>query len=309
MNRNRRHTRSRAIGDLILPFESGTVPASLADIRPQETEQPSAMTLIYSDTAEFAKIIKTGLSRFGRTSTVVNTPLHTIFQLQDETTTIDAMIVSLHDSRLDITVFFEFLKEEYPNVERIGSAYHRPLRQDLVSAHTCQHDMVLWDPWFRTDFIEILKDALDCRLSRTHSSWTELQLFESSQGKDSHAIAEIFKRYRYRIVRLLMDQKRGLMDTQDIVQEVYLTILQDLPLFDQAYSPGHWIDHIVGKRIRSFSIVEPSNIVSQSKVPRENRYTRAFRDGSWSIDGHSLFMGLESTRKVRIKERNEQPMQ
>jgi DNA-directed RNA polymerase specialized sigma24 family protein len=42
------------------------------------------------------------------------------------------------------------------------------------------------------------------------------------------------------------------LDTEDIVQEIYLDIVRCLPFFRAICSPGHWIDYISCKTIRTF---------------------------------------------------------
>jgi hypothetical protein len=182
----------------------------------------------------------------------VHTPLDALARLQDVATTVDAALVSLQDANFDISAFFVFLKGEYPCIRRIAFAQHEPRKERLVSAHSCEHDMILWDPWDRADFVEILKDALACRLRPTRSTWTDLRLFESFRGADGLAIAEIVRRYRHRIVRLALDATHNTTDTEDIVQDVYLAIVQHLPFFGRVCSPGHWIDRVTCKTIRSF---------------------------------------------------------
>lgn len=201
----------------------------------------------------------------------MHTPLDALARLQDATTTIDAALVSLQDVNFDISAFFGFSKGEYRCIRRIAFAQHEPRKERFVSAHSCEHDMILWDPWDRADFIEILKDALACRLRPTRSTWTDLRLFESFRGADGLAIAEIVKRYRHRIVRLALDASHDAIDTEDIVQNVYLAILQYLPSFGRVCSPGHWIDRITCKTIRSFFHREISETSpSIGRFPRES---------------------------------------
>jgi DNA-directed RNA polymerase specialized sigma24 family protein len=60
------------------------------------------------------------------------------------------------------------------------------------------------------------------------------------------------KRYRYRIVRLVIDATRETTDTEDVVQDVYMSIVRDLPSFDRVCAPGSWIDRVACRSIRSF---------------------------------------------------------
>ena len=251
MNSKQQPTDSRIFGDLILPFVIGPIPFAMSDIRSPIAGEPPMSTLIYSDAAGCAKLIAKGVADLGRNSIIVHTLLDAILRLQDVAMTIDAVFVSLEDSDFDISAFFDFLKEEHPHVRRIAFARHSV--NDVRSERTraCQHDMILWDPWDRTDFSEILKDALDCRVHLTRSSWSDLELFESSQGADSLAIAEIVKRYRHRIVHLVMDRTNNTPDIEDIVQNTYLAILRFLPSFGGVCAPGRWIDGITSMCIRS----------------------------------------------------------
>jgi hypothetical protein len=271
MNSTHRARQTRKVGDLILPFVTRPIPSFMSDLRPPEVEQPPASTLICADGAGCSELIARGLSLFGRSSTVVYSPLDAIVRLQDVTTTIDAVVVSLQDPEFDISAFFGFLKDEHPHIRRIAFAEHEPRGKISATVRSCQHDMILWDPWDRADFVEILKDAIDCRLSRTRSSWTDLQLFESSHGADRLAIAEIVRRYRYRIVRLALDATHHSMDTEDAVQDVYLAIVRCLPLYRApwSWSPGHWIDQISRKAIRPFSCSDLDSPPARGKVPRK----------------------------------------
>ncbi len=181
----------------------------------------------------------------------MHTPLDAIRGLQDNAIAVDAVFASLQDDKLNISALFQFIKDEHPLVRRIAFAQHDPRKDGTQPVHLCQHDMILWDPWDRADFIELLKDAIGCRISRTRSSWSDLRLFESQGGVDTLAIAEIVKRYQYHIVRLVMDATREVTDTEDVVQDVYMSIVRDLPAFDRVCAPGAWIDRVAFRSIRS----------------------------------------------------------
>jgi hypothetical protein len=90
----------------------------------------------------------------------MRTPLDVIVGLQDSGTTVDAVFASLQDDVWNTSALFYFLKGEYPQVRRIAFAQRNLPKDGARLAHSCQHDMILWDPWARTDFGEILKDAL-----------------------------------------------------------------------------------------------------------------------------------------------------
>ena len=248
---------SPGIGDSVLPFVTGSISAAAADIRPPKVGQPPVSTLIYADAAGCSSHLTAGINGLGRNSIVINTSLDAIVRLEDAAMTIDAAFVSLQDADFDISAFFDFLKDEYPNVRRIAFAQHESRYSATVPVHACLHDMILWDPWDRASFAEILKDALDCRILQTRSSWTDLQLFKSFGGFDRLAIAEIVKRYRHRIVHLVLDITRDTRDTEDIVQDVYLAIVKGLPYFGEGCSPGNWVDLITCKSIRSYFHCQP----------------------------------------------------
>lgn len=79
---------------------------------------------------------------------------------------VNAALVPLQDVGLDISAFFELLRDEYPRVRRIAFAQRDPKRQGSGSTHSCPHDVILWSPWDRAGFLQILGDALDGRPSR-----------------------------------------------------------------------------------------------------------------------------------------------
>jgi len=120
------------------------------------------------------------------------------------------------------------------------------------SVNYCQHDMVLWDSWKMVNFHEIIKDALNCSLNHTRSSWTDNQLFKSSHGTDKLAISEIIKRYKYRIECNISDMMADKMDAEDIFQNVCLAIFLDLQSFTGRCSLSHWIDLMTFAGIRTF---------------------------------------------------------
>lgn len=122
-----------------------------------------AATLVCADTAGCSKLVVDGLSRLGRRSTVVHTPLDAIVRLQATTPPVGAALVSLQDVGFDISAFFELLKDDYPHVRRIAVAQREKRRQVSIAVHSCPHDVILWSPWDRPDFLEILGDALDGR--------------------------------------------------------------------------------------------------------------------------------------------------
>jgi hypothetical protein len=219
--------------------------------------------MVYADAADCSKSVAAGLALLGRSSTIVHTPLDVVRGLQNKTIAVDAVFVSLQDDGANISALFEFIKDEHPLVRTIAFAQHNPHKDGTQPVHLCQHDMILWDPWDRADFIEILKDAIDCRVSRTRSSWSDLRLFGSRGGLDTLSIAEIVRRYRYRIVRLVLDATHKAMDTEDVVQDAYLSIVRNLPSFDRLCTPGEWIDRVTCRSISSFLKSKVSN-TSQS---------------------------------------------
>jgi hypothetical protein len=178
--------------------------------------------------------------------------LDAIVALQNSDAKIGAVFVSLQDPPFDISAFFALVREEHPRVRRIAFAEHKGIAP-MKSVWSCEHDMLLWDPWSEPDYLEILRDALDWRLSRGLASWPDIALFHSQHGRDVHAITQLLKRYHHRIEGLTMD--RGYLaaaDTEHVVQDTYSRITTDLPLFDHSCSPAHWIDQKAEASIASF---------------------------------------------------------
>ena len=252
-------------GRSILPFVVQPLPPGISDVRAQVVGRPHLTTVIYADAAGCSKPLAAGLSLLGRRSVVARTPLDAIRWLQDKAIAVDAVFASLQDDATNISALFEFTKDEHPFVRRIAFAQHNPRKQGALLVHLCQHEMIIWDPWDRADFLEILKDAIDCRISRTRSSWSDVRLFESQQGTDTLAVAEIVRRYRHRIVRLVMDATHETMDTEDVVQDTYLSIVRDLPSFNRVCAPGAWIDRITCRSILSFLNGKMNNTTLQSQ--------------------------------------------
>jgi hypothetical protein len=208
-----------------------------------------ATTIIYADAAGRSTLIGSELSRLGRHSVLVHHPLEAIAVLQNPHMVVDAAFVSLQDVGTDIVSFFAFLKDEHPAVRRIAFAQHRTKDDSTAAVQTCQQDMILWDPWDRDSFSEILEDALNCRLHRPESSWTDMHLFRSG---DRPAIDAILGRYKHRIMSLAADATPNAADAEDIVQSTYLEIMRRLPSFDGSCSPAHWLDRMTRRCIRSF---------------------------------------------------------
>jgi hypothetical protein len=148
-------------------------------------------TLICADITECSRFLAAGIAGLGRNSIIVHSPLDAIILLQNVNLAIDAAFVSLQDADFDISTCFDFLKDEHPLVRRIRFAQHECKNDGAASVHACRRDMILWNPWDRTNFAEILKDALDCHVHRTRSSWSDLELFESFRGTDTLPIAEM----------------------------------------------------------------------------------------------------------------------
>ena len=253
---NRQADQAEEVENRILPFAARFVPAASENVRAPTREQAPVSSLVYADAAGCSKSLTAGLVGLGKNSTLVRTPFGARALLENVDLTVDAAFLSLQDPEVDISSFFGFLKNEHPSVRRIAFAEHVATSEGAsaraAAVHACPHDMILWDPWDRSDFDEILKDALDCRVHRTRSSWSDLELFESENGTDAAAIAEIAKRYRHRIVRLVMDVVHDTLDVEDIVQEIYLDIVRHLPGFRSRCSAGYWIDQLSRRAIRAF---------------------------------------------------------
>lgn len=258
MNKKGQPTASQQAGDHILPFATGPTLAATADIRPSTVGQLPASTLIYADAAGCSGFLAAGIAGLGKNAIIVHTPLDAINLLENVSMAIDAAFVSLQDASFAICDFFGLLKDEFPRIRRIAFAQHESKREVSASVHACEHEMILWDPWDRGGFSEILKDALDCRIHRTRSSWSDLELFESFHGADTLAIAEIVRRYRHRVVHLVLDVTHDGVDREDIVQSIYLDIVRCLPSFERTCSAGHWIDRIACRTIRAYFLGELS---------------------------------------------------
>ena len=99
-------TRLRGVGDVVLPFVNGLIPAVMSDLRPRESGEAPAFTLILADAGGCSKRLASGLSLFGRTSAVVRNPLDAIVRLENAATRVDAAFVSLQDADFDIGTFF-----------------------------------------------------------------------------------------------------------------------------------------------------------------------------------------------------------
>jgi DNA-directed RNA polymerase specialized sigma24 family protein len=50
----------------------------------------------------------------------------------------------------------------------------------------------------------------------------------------------------------VIDATRETTDAEDVVQDVYMSIVRDLPAFDRVCTPGAWIDRVAYRSIRSF---------------------------------------------------------
>lgn len=238
-----------------LPFFTGPPPATTGP-PPATTEQrrpplPLATAMIYADTAGCSELIASEFSRLKSPAVVVHHPLDAIVLLQRESVTIDAAFMSLQDGNADISQFFAFLQDEHPSVRRIAFAQHESADVDSQSVRTCQHDMILWDPWDGDNFGDVLQDALNRRCTM-RSTWSDMQLFASQRGTDRAAISTIVRRYGHRIRHLAADAARNTPDSDDITQEAYLEILCSLPTFDGDCSPGHWIDRVARHCIHLF---------------------------------------------------------
>lgn len=237
----------------ILPFAAPIVTHSATDsLGPPRG--PPASTLIYADGAQCAELVARGVTSLGRNVFIAHTPLEAVNRILDSSVTTDAVFASLQDDSFDVIAFFEFLQETYPKIRRIAFARHgRPTR---VATDSCLHDMILWDPWDQNDFAEVLRDAIGCRRYRGRSSWSDQELFLSGGGVDNLAISTILQRYHHRIVSLVQDQEVNRQDAEDLVQDVYMGIVEELPSFGRECSPGCWIDRVTAKVIGKWLMSE-----------------------------------------------------
>jgi hypothetical protein len=192
------------------------------------------------------------LLRLNKNSFTVRHPLEAIHLLEDPAMTIDAAFMSLQDASSDVVRFFAFLQDEYWAVRRIAFAQHDAEYENPPTLQSCTHQMILWDPWDRASFGEVLEGALNCQRLQTESSWSDIRLFKSEHGTNRSAIAALIRRYRHRIRHLVADATRNTADAEDIAQDTYLDIVRFLPSFDGACSPAEWVDRVTRSCIRSF---------------------------------------------------------
>ena len=148
--------------------------------------------------------------------------------------------------------FFAFLRDEYWAVRRIAFAQHDAGYANPSALQSCAHQMILWDPWDRASFGELLEGALNCQELRVESSWSDSRLVKSKHGTNRAAVAALLRRYRHRIGHLVADATRNTADAEDIVQDTYLGIVRLLPSFDATCSPGEWVDRVTRSCIGAF---------------------------------------------------------
>lgn len=212
---------------------------------------PPASTLLYADAAGCSKLLAAGLARLGRHTTTVHSPAEAITLLRYARTVVDIAFVSLQDAGSEISTLFGCLKEYHPRTRRIAFAQHASKCKLPPSVRSCEHEMILWDPWERMDFDEILESAFDRRPDRPRSSWSDSDLFSSFRGEDTLAVTELIRRYRHRIVNLVVDEIRDGQSGEEVVEEVCLELVRQLPSFRSSCSPGQWIDDVCRMAIRS----------------------------------------------------------
>lgn len=142
----------------------GAAPAdsAVSEERVQLVEQPRVTVFIYADAAECSSLLVACLSRLGRTSRVIRTPLDVIVGLQDSGATVDAVFASLQDDVWNTSALFYFLKDEYPQIRRIAFTQRNLRKDEARLAHPCQDATIRWDPCDRRDLGENLKNALGC---------------------------------------------------------------------------------------------------------------------------------------------------
>ena len=252
--RNLHATPRQTLGSHALPLRAPRVHSAKPESRARLSLVPGRKRiLLRADVGGCWVLLASGLARTGHSPIVVHTHLGAIRRLSDKEQPVDAVLVSLQDRESDIVAFFDFVHDEHPKVRRIAFAQHAQSQESSGISSGCQHDMILWDPWTRPDFLDVLTNALGCDHPPTRSSWSDTRLFESLGGHDPLAIAEIVKRYQYRIGRLALDVTRERADTEDLVQQVYLAIMERLSSFAGPSSPGYWIDQVTRAVIASRS--------------------------------------------------------
>jgi hypothetical protein len=238
--------------DRFLPLIEGPQPArDIQGLLPSRVA-PVTATLVYADTAKCSDILVAELTRLGKRTFTVRHPLEAIRLLEDPGVTIEAAFMSLQDASSDVVRLFAFLQEEYWGVRRIAFAQHDARYANPPALQSCAHQMILWDPWDRTSFGDLLEDALNSQQVRSESSWSDIRLFKSQHGTNRTAIAALIQRYRHRIGHLVADATRNTADAEDIVQDTCLDIVRLLPSFDAVCSPGEWVDRVTRSCIRSF---------------------------------------------------------
>ena len=121
--------------------------------------RPPVSTLIYADAAGCSELLGAGLARLGRHSTTVRSPAETIALLRYARTHVDAAFVSQDAATTEISTLFGCLKEYHPRIRRIAFAQHSSTHRLPPSVKSCEHEMILWDPWESVDFERILEKS------------------------------------------------------------------------------------------------------------------------------------------------------
>jgi hypothetical protein len=252
MNQANQTAESRRQRDHFLPLVNGPPPATDEQGLLAPRIAPLTASLVYADTAHCSDLLVAELTRLKRRTFTVRHPLEAIRLLEDTGLTIDAVFMSLQDASSDVVRLFAFLQDEYWAVRRVAFAQHDAAYENPLALQSCKHQMILWDPWDRASFGEVLEGAMNCQGIPTESGWSDIRLFKSQHGTNRSAIAALIRRYRHRIDHLVADATRNAADAEDIAQDTCLDIVRLLPSFDGACSPGEWVDRVTRSCIRSF---------------------------------------------------------
>lgn len=214
--------------------------------------RPLTASLVFTDAARCSEILTKELHRLGKRTFSVRHPLEAIDLLENKNQRIDAAFMSLQDVSNDVVEFFLFLQDEFLGTRRIAFAQHEAIYSNPPALQACAHEMILWDPWARPNFDELLEGALNAQPRLSQTNWSDSRLCRSQHGANRTAIATLLGRYLYRIQRLVIDETPDSSDADDVIQNACLAIVELLPAFDNSCSPGEWIDRVARSSIRSF---------------------------------------------------------
>jgi len=186
---------------------------------------PDLTVLVVSDGQQGERSYRAGIASQGHRVLTAVHPVDAIKKLRDGSESYDVVFAPASDCRFPALEFFGLLAAEFPLVRRIAYAKNDAEHAKVLNAGLL--DVVLTYPTSDRLLAEALrppKTTSTASMARQCNDQSDSQLFQSWNRSDDRAFAELDRRYRPRIRRLVKSMRFSDEDVEDIVQETLLNM-------------------------------------------------------------------------------------